>query len=386
MTVVLPDVEQMLSYLHGRSAESIRQWVSTERRRLRNHMEKLDALHNAVSLVNKIPNEIFVCIIRHATACSGQLWLIRTAGVCHHWKETIEGTPLLWSDISLLMDPRLIERSLTHSRNSNIDLSFRPFAGSGSLHCSTLRSLLEPHYARMLRLEFFMNTLNIAWRHALAGSEVSSLLRDIAEAVLPRLVSMIISASVANPFTLHLMQNHHPNIRFLSLSGVVLHWESWPLPHLSYMRLADVIHRRADDDDGAGLTSVLDVLESCTLLETFIYECTRDRSRSEARSTTANRSTVLLPKMQFFCVLSTQHDDISTLLAHASLPIDARINFYTRKPFSHPPSHTEMLLSFMDIVRDVACQSALQHVRHASVMFGTRRGPRSPTTYRIIGD
>ncbi|EPT00161.1 hypothetical protein FOMPIDRAFT_115688 [Fomitopsis schrenkii] len=108
--------------MRGRSKEETRDWVSTEMRKLHCHLSDLLSLQNSALPLHNFPAEVLADILRRA--CTGQTsvaWLIKTAGVCRHWKDIIVGTPLLWNDIDLAMPERHTALSLlTGSHLPNI--------------------------------------------------------------------------------------------------------------------------------------------------------------------------------------------------------------------------------------------------------------------------
>ncbi|EPT00166.1 hypothetical protein FOMPIDRAFT_90809 [Fomitopsis schrenkii] len=370
VAIILPDVQHMQSFLHGRSGQCIRDWASAEEQALRRHILKLRALHNTTSLPNSLPNEVFVSILRRVADESdiyGKRWLDKLSGVCRYWRQTIVGTPTLWTDISLLLGKRFIKLCLVRSQDADLSLHIRSdWASLNKRDLTALITLLEPHYPRVLRLELRLDDHNSEYNRQ---HQKFPYMLHFLHAVLPRLVSMLVLTHPTSEADgrLQLAQSHLPKIRRLTLSGVVLQWETWPLPDLTHLRLDDVVHRRADDYDGDDLSSVLEVLSACRSLETFHYACRINAASPVAHPITRCPPTPIpLQRMRLFRLGLNDPGDVSTILAHVSLPRTACIDINVSDIRPQPLAHNDQSPFLRTLVRTDGIAS-LPYVRHVGV-------------------
>ncbi|KAI6039651.1 hypothetical protein EDC04DRAFT_1657279 [Pisolithus marmoratus] len=94
---------------------------------------ELDSLiqNSAGALIQRLPNEILVTILEHATSyhcstCVDPCW--KWLGVCRRWRNVITHTASLWSHVNIT--PRwtqmMVKRHLTQSRETPLDITIRP--------------------------------------------------------------------------------------------------------------------------------------------------------------------------------------------------------------------------------------------------------------------
>ncbi|KAI0736611.1 hypothetical protein C8Q72DRAFT_948134 [Fomitopsis betulina] len=372
--IVLPDMGQMLSFLQPRSGPAICDWVSAEVLALQRHIARLQALRNTTSPVHSLPSEIFVDILRHASRDRSK-WLNSTATVCCYWREIILNTPTLWNDIDLLMETQFIRLCLTRSRDADINLRLEP--KYDSVNVSTVVSLLAPHHPRISRLALNFNKHSRGYARYI--DRLMSFLR-VAEANLPRLLSLSVLISPdrdLNTPVLQMKQSHLPNIRRLSLSNVILRWESWPLPHLAYLCLEDIVHEHGD---GLGhprgdVASTLDILETCTGLETFIFRrSSRAHSPEPEESAVqalADRSIVPMRKMRGFRIGTVRAEDVVAIFAHVSLPRDVCVDidasdFRLVQPTPVDHGHGQLIGGVLPTIQMGLSLPAFLHIRHVA--------------------
>lgn len=325
--------------MRGRSKEETRDWVSTEMRKLHCHLSDLLSLQNSALPLHNFPAEVLADILRRA--CTGQTsvaWLIKTAGVCRHWKDIIVGTPLLWNDIDLAMPERHTALSLVRSQEA----SLRIHAHTGRLavvNALPVCSLLIPHHARISQVDL---------THTNRLPSRDEPLRHMVEASLPALTSLTINTYTE--FTLQLTGSHLPNIRRLSLEGAItLQWDAdWPLPDLTYLRLVNVTHSRhgsGDQQARGDVGCMLDVLEACSSLETFRYRQARSGSASPSGpgwSSISDQRMVTLSCARDFFVDTASVDGAAAILARVALPrkaltsvhVSGNIEFETGAPLN----------------------------------------------------
>ncbi|KZT74198.1 hypothetical protein DAEQUDRAFT_293926 [Daedalea quercina L-15889] len=354
-----PDMEHMQSMLRGQTGKEIRDWVSAEVRALQRHLANLHAIYNSTLPFNILPNEIIVDIFRHTATASNSMECITTImAVCRYWRATIVNTPVLWNDIDLSMNTRLMELCLARSHDANINIHLSKSRARWMLDFPVVASPLTPHCSRIARVDLCLTGIS---RYD-QDMDVSALLR-VVEGFLPELISMTITGG--SKWSLQSTQNHLPNVRDLSLSGIALIWSTWPWPHLTSLMLSASTLPRTADGRGRCLASLLDALASCGSLETFKYA---HWTQSQGLHIAAKHRIVPLPYIQHFCISSVLPADISMLLEHVSLPSHARLSLELSKFWVPSPLDSESQPAFSAILpTDVKQLLPWSQVRHVTV-------------------
>ena len=319
------------------------------------------ALHNATLPVNMLPNEIFVEILRLAVTgieLDGMTWMASAMGTCRHWRELIVNTPTLWSDIELSKNLHFVELCVTRSDATNISVHL-PMQPPNELPVTIdflpALSLLAPHHRRIACLDLCLTPESTDWTANLSQSLSSTL-----EAALPALVSL--SLTTRPGFHLRLQGNHLPSLRNLSLTSVTVEWTCLQqLSRLTSLTLNDTTH---PNDCRGPLASLLDLLEACVWLESFIYE----RWKIFHGQAIPNDRIVSLPRMRHFYI-SGLPTDIIQVTSRISLPREAHLSLESFDLHTDAAPSNEFPVLWAVLPRDTTRLPVLADVRHVMVWF-----------------
>ncbi|KZT64597.1 hypothetical protein DAEQUDRAFT_769583 [Daedalea quercina L-15889] len=328
-----------------------------------NHLPHVLSLHNSTRPLNMLPNELFITILRLAANDEGLdqdgiTWIIKTTGVCRLWRDVVVNTPLLWKEIELSRNLHFVELSLARSDfvsiNIRLPMQFSDGRTQSQIDFSSIARLLVPRHQRISHMDLSIETDDLT-------PDSRRALSSLLEAPLSSLVSLCLTTSPS--FRLTLRQGHLPSLRSLSLTSVTIDWTILRLlPYLTSLTLRNITN--PDDGRAGSVVSLLDLLESCSSLESFTYESRKTASEVEIPA----HRLVSLPQMRRFH-LSGFPADILKVTPHLSLPRHAHLSLELFDLKTAEALDNQFPVFLAVLPRDTTYLPALRDVRHVMVWF-----------------
>ncbi|KAH9829171.1 uncharacterized protein C8Q71DRAFT_446325 [Rhodofomes roseus] len=351
--LVLPEHDR--AQLQGHTTQQARAWLAAKTRDVQRYLSDLQTAYNSTLTVNALPNEIFVEILRLASASDHRnAWTAKSMGVCRYWRDVIEDTPILWTTIDLSARLQFLELCLMRSNGVGLSIYLpkdarmrRRARKQARIDFSTVAPLLVAHYPRMRSIDLHIDEKN---------SMQSELLWRLLDAPLPALVSL----ALVNDGSLRWMPKPFPGLRSLSLTSITVpDWSRLPISQLTSIWLCAVDFPK----DGC-FASLLELLKACISLECFGY----DGLELEHLNGLEPRCTLQLPRLLRFHLSGTQAAILS-LLAQVSLPQHACVSLCPGASDSWEPRRG-VLDTFLP--RDMTqCLPALCEARHVLAWLET---------------
>lgn len=300
-------------YLRTLSKEDAYVWVQSKRRRVGQVLHGLDSIHNLVSPINRLPNELFLEIVRYAKPYgdSGSLSWLELAGVCREWREILLATPMLWTKINISLHPSFVQLCLKRSRNALITVH------DGQRYSRYKEASVEallPHLDRVLSFEA------ICLDSATMNSFISKL-----TVFMPHLERLSLALTgVRGPRAVFHSFNPFPRLCSLTFEDVEVPWSSSMLSGLSELDLSF---------DRPGLPALpleklLDILEASPHLTLLRMDGCEPTISAHTAPFTSPTRIVRLPELKTLKLVG-KLASISCLLAHLDLPPDVFIELYS---------------------------------------------------------
>lgn len=275
---------------------------------------ELKRLRNSVAHINSLPAELFVEIFAYLVdvhpAGANNDALIRATHVCIHWRTVALDAAKLWTAFPI-HDDSAAEEFLRRSRSLPITLDLKSTA-TQSTH--TIACLIAPqiHRVRALRLTFH-NGLRL--RHLLNRFRAPAPILEELHIEKTRSSRRLIE----NPLAFHsLFAGDVPSLRTLTLINVDL---SVQLPSPS-----SLAHLSIRSNNELASKELLDLLDCCPLLETFIFAGAPGFDPDGVRV----HRVVTLSKLKHLDLNFASPRRTAALLSHLSIPPFTRLRVKTR--------------------------------------------------------
>ncbi|KAH9930952.1 uncharacterized protein B0H18DRAFT_119822, partial [Fomitopsis serialis] len=331
--LMLPEEDRM--QLQDRTAEQVRDWITSKTLAVRRYLLNLQSAFNSTLPVNTLPNEVLVEILRLASASDDSgAWMTAATGVCQYWRDVTLNTPVLWTNIDLSASPRFITLCLDRSRGAGLSMHLpRPepqleYLERAKIDFSAITPLLDSHHSRITNIDLYIDIHH--------DSETSSLWQ-VLDGSIPALCSLDVEVAESPlPWT----PGPLPYLRSLSLTRVTPDWTKLPLSQLTSLKLCLV----ELPEDGP-FASLLNVLKACASLEAFNCDFAHEGlGRLDRRNQHEVDRIMSLPRMRHI-QLSGNGRGIKNLLARISLPRCARASLQpSSSAYSDSPSEDRPVL------------------------------------------